>query len=592
MTGVSGLTVEQGAFATHDGSAFVQACPGAGKTRTIIARLIRVAAILPPRRGLAVLSFTNSAVDEFRERCRAAALDSLLRYPSFMGTLDAFVRHFVVLPGCAASSTIRPIIIDSWDTLGIEIRLARQFAFRGSGVSLDAFDPETNVIEPDRIRHVGLQNHVRQHQTRYQQAAANRRRSLLGAGYLSAADARVQTLRLIGDPVCGGALGRALAARFHEVMVDEGQDCNPLDLQILTWLRRYGIHVTFVCDVDQAIYEFRNGNPDGLQTFKTTYPADSLRSLTGNFRSSPAVCRLAATLRNAGQPDEAVGDSASAVHPILLITYPGQRPTSAVGQAFLDRVAVLGLVAGNAIVLAHSGSVARRAAGSSSSGDSNGSSRVESLAVAVAEFWSPAATARLREGVVQAVETLLLDFMGLRLDCEHSLRTIQRTGLDRRTHRRRALSFLLSLPKICGDTDADQLAWIASVHTEAERLALELPAGTTMRGFFRRPPNGQWSNHLHAPVELGLACANIHEAKGREYDAVCVVIPPNRAPDNRCEALFQSWENRVDAEAKRVIYVGVTRARKFSAIAVPIAFADRCAALLVAGDVPHVRTDL
>lgn len=98
MTGIQGLTGEQEAFATYAGSAFVHACPGAGKTRTIIARLTRIAAALPARHGVAVLSFTNSAVDEFRERCRAAALDSLLRHPSFMGTLDAFVRHFVVLP--------------------------------------------------------------------------------------------------------------------------------------------------------------------------------------------------------------------------------------------------------------------------------------------------------------------------------------------------------------------------------------------------------------------------------------------------------------------------------------------------------------
>ena len=123
MIGIHDLTAEQEAFASHAGGTFVHACPGAGKTRTIIARLAKIAATLPPRRGVAVLSFTNSAVDEFRERCRAAGLDPLLKYPSFMGTLDAFVRHFVVLPGCAATSTVRPIILDSWDSLGIEIRL-------------------------------------------------------------------------------------------------------------------------------------------------------------------------------------------------------------------------------------------------------------------------------------------------------------------------------------------------------------------------------------------------------------------------------------------------------------------------------------
>lgn len=190
------------------------------------------------------------------------------------------------------------------------------------------------------------------------------------------------------------------------------------------------------------------------------------------------------------------------------------------------------------------------------------------------------------------METLLLDLMGQRKVGEHLLRAIERTGIDRRTHRRRALSLLMNLPKVCGDGDADQRAWIDSVHAQVEQLDLPLPPGATMRGLFRRPRNGQWSSHLRIPVELGLVCAKIHEAKGRQYDAVCVVIPPNRAPENRVDALFASWSNRTDTEAKRVIYVGVTRALHLSAIAVPMAFADRCADLMAAGQVPHNRTNV
>ena len=182
--------------------------------------------------------------------------------------------------------------------------------------------------------------------------------------------------------------------------------------------------------------------------------------------------------------------------------------------------------------------------------------------------------------------------MRLRQESEHLLRTVERVGLDRRAHRRRALSFLMSLPQACGNADADRLAWIARVYVEAERLNLPLPTGVTVRNFFRKPTNAQWSNHLQIPVDLGLTCAKIHEAKGREYGAVCVVIPPNRAPENRVEALFESWETRTNAEAKRVLYVGLTRAQHLGALAVPIAFADRCVAVLAAGQVPHIRRDL
>lgn len=277
MTGILGMTAEQEAFARHRGEAFVDACPGSGKTRTIIGRMSNLQLHCPPRRGIAVLSFTNSAVDEFRERCRTASLQSLLTYPSFMGTLDAFVRHFILLPSFTMATTQRPIVVDSWDALGIEIRLAGRDAFRGDAVSLDLFDPETNAIETARIGHAGLRNHVRQHQARYERSAALRRRSLLDKGYLSASDVRAETARTINDPVKGAALGRALAARFHEVIVDEGQDCNPADLRILAWLRQCGLPVTFVCDPNQAIYEFRHGTP--LRSSRNKHPQTNDRLL-------------------------------------------------------------------------------------------------------------------------------------------------------------------------------------------------------------------------------------------------------------------------------------------------------------------------
>lgn len=591
MIGIQNLTEEQEAFASQVGGAFVHACPGAGKTRTIIGRLAKIAATLPPRRGVAVLSFTNSAVDEFRERCQAAGLAPLLKHPSFMGTLDAFVRHFVVLPGCEAANNRRPIILDSWDTLGIGIRLSGRFAFPGDAVSLDLFDPETNAIDPAKIGHTGLRNHVFQHEAKYQRAAAQRRRDLLQAGYLSTGDARAQTLRIIRTPLNGEALGRALAARFHEVMVDEGQDCNPLDLQVLSWLREYGVHVTFVCDPDQAIYEFRNGNPEGIQRFKETYSVEAHRQLTGNFRSSPAVCRLAATLRSADQVDQSVGHAANVPHPVIVLTYPNRVPNANIGQAFLKRIVELDLDPTDAILLAHSGKDAQRAAGTLLS-NSNGSSRIELLARRAAEFSSPSATARSRERVVLAVETLLLDLMGLRDQNEHLLRTVERVGLDRRAHRRHALKFLTSIPTSCGDADNDRLAWIDCVRREAEQLNLPLPVGLTVRKFFVRPKKSSWSDHLQMHADLGLRCANIHEVKGREYGAVCIVIPPDRKPENRSEALLGSWEARSDAEAKRVLYVGSTRARYLAALAVPIAFADRCIAVLTAGQVPHTRSDL
>jgi ATP-dependent exoDNAse (exonuclease V) beta subunit len=107
--------------------------------------------------------------------------------------------------------------------------------------------------------------------------------------------------------------------------------------------------------------------------------------------------------------------------------------------------------------------------------------------------------------------------------------------------------------------------------------------GVTATGYFRMPPRPEWSQFLHPRADLtAIAWATIHEAKGSEHGGVCVVIPPGEYT----EELIAAWENRTDSEPKRVIYVGVTRAEKLLAIALPAAFAERVAAVLRAGQVP------
>ena len=100
------LTDEQRLVADHRAEAFVEACPGAGKTRTIVARLARLQAILPLRRGVAVLSFTNSAVEEFIERCHINCVDGIIRHSGLRG----YVRS---LPA--------PVFCRSWPELQVSL---------------------------------------------------------------------------------------------------------------------------------------------------------------------------------------------------------------------------------------------------------------------------------------------------------------------------------------------------------------------------------------------------------------------------------------------------------------------------------------
>lgn len=113
------MTDEQKAFAMHPNAPFVEACPGAGKTRAALSRLEQLAKALPPRRGIAVLSFTNKAIEEFKDRSGKAGIKRVIQFPGFLGTFDAFVRHFLFSCNGAAANAPKPHVVESWDALEI-----------------------------------------------------------------------------------------------------------------------------------------------------------------------------------------------------------------------------------------------------------------------------------------------------------------------------------------------------------------------------------------------------------------------------------------------------------------------------------------
>lgn len=585
------LTDEQQVFVDHAGETFVEACPGAGKTRAIVSRIHRLSLTLPPRKGLAVLSFTNTAVDEFKERCFSIGLENSLRHPGFIGTFDAFIRHFFVMPVGIPGVHARPHIVDNWRTLGVEIRLPGVNAFRGAGVSLDLFDASDGVIEPLSIQDARLREHVQANQAQYQKAASLRRAALHRNGILSAADARIVALQNLKQPGWSDALGGGLAARFSEIIIDEAQDCNDVDFALLNWLRCYGINVTVVCDPDQAIYEFRHGNPSKLGEFRKTYTAENQLSFTGNFRSSSRICQLAATLRAREDPDVALGTSRDMETPIQIMEY-GASIQPSIGQSFSALALWHGISIDQTYILSHGRSAVIRAAGKSG-GTSNSVAKTAQMAVAVGAYWSSAGSNKTREYALRTVEKLILQLMGVVEDNEPVSKAIERNNLNERELRRMALALLTSLPKTCAHTDEGREEWLQALRTATEGLNLELPHGQTVRSFFSNRGNTDWSKALQGSEQQNsLPCATVHEAKGREYDAVCFVIQPNRAPQNYTEQLFNAWEERESDEAKRVAYVAITRAKKLAAIAIPSAYVERLTAILNVAGVQWERHDL
>jgi hypothetical protein len=576
-------TKEQSDFSEHSEEVFLEACPGAGKTRSIVDRIVKLAENLPPRRGLAVLSFTNSAVDAFTAKCREARIAHALVHPHFIGTFDGFIRLCFVVPQGIhnGKELVRPVVVDSWETLGIEVHVK---AVRGPGISLDAFDAETGALNVQSLGHQAALTHATERKSEYESEAKKIRTRLRKSGRISVADARVEAKRLISDAAAGPRMAKALAARFKEIIVDEGQDCNPLEVEIIHWLRASGIRVTVLADLDQSIYAFRDGEPEGLKKLGETYKGKNQLTFTKNFRSTSVVCRLSATLRGEGRqlPDETNRDEVEL--PVQVIAYTEKAPTVAIGSMFSSILLAKGIPPEKAIILAHAWRDAHCAAGNRYAEDDGGTSKVATLVRAFATYWSGSARPRERLASLRDVERLLLEVSG-EISAEEPLsHAIERLNLDARNLRRKALSLIERLPKQCEDNDEDRQKWIDCLHTEIDRLRLILPKGKTIKAFFRKPTKSEWSELLQVKRDIALRASAIHEVKGQEFAAVCVVIPLH---PSRTDELFAMWEKRTEGEPKRVVYVGVTRARDLIAVAVPGSHVQKLLDILAKNGVPY-----
>lgn len=282
----------------------VIACAGSGKTRTAVHRLVELRRRLGEQRGrIALLSFSNVAVDTFRESYRRLAQT----LPADVGrdrvdidTLDAFITSHVLRP-------------HAYRTMG-----ATQTAYlvMGSEPFLAGFTFMTQQRFPLGItamrvefRNDGFRFFYNVHN---QSVDLNRATALSLIARLGRTGAYTHDLgrywcyRVLTEQP---AILHALVRRYPQVLIDESQDIGPCHEAILDLLADAGMEISLIGDPNQGIYEFSGadgsflrgyGNRTGVRTF----------SLTRNYRSVPAILALANRLSNRHDtPDRNVPDA-------------------------------------------------------------------------------------------------------------------------------------------------------------------------------------------------------------------------------------------------------------------------------------------
>lgn len=542
------FTREQRALIDATSSTYVEACPGAGKTQAIVQRFVERPGS-DNRRGVALLSFTNAAVDEARARCLGQP--ELVRSPNFVGTIDSFMNRFIVGPMYRATTRISPTFRDTWhnvpgSTFGVE-SVQGQF-------QLDWFDfclsgnatLSVTRVKSDRTFLIG--NMDAWATAKVQKEASARWKRNLARGVMDAAAARLHAVAYWSEAANRAVLRELLASRFSEVLVDEVQDCCEEDVHLLQLILEAGVRLVMVGDPDQGIFAFRGASVDSFSELRDAVLMGD--RLSGNFRSSRAICGVVDSLRSSPATDEPVGKHAGIDLAVQLVPY---RSPAQAHKRIADVVAQAGVGDEDVVVLAHSGRKARSCAGAGSEPKSS-DSRLIALAYAVHVVQDEGVSARRRADELSRLERLQQQLGEADTREVGESEFLEKLGISARAYRERTLRLAMAL-----DPPFDAAPSVFKAQLSAQ-VDAQQQLGWSPTGL--RTPNGDIWPPKPSGSEDGFVHSTVHGYKGLQSPAVALVIPDRLPGVDDDDDGVVLWSSGGSGEPRNVLYVGASRAEQ------------------------------
>jgi DNA helicase II / ATP-dependent DNA helicase PcrA len=531
------------------GPVCVLAGAGTGKTRTITHRIAQLVATGHVGAGqVLAVTFTQRAAGEMRTRLRALGAAT----QTGVGGVQAVTFH------AAAHRQLRyfwPRVVGDtgWQLLDTKFAVvARGATSAGLKLSTDDVRDVAGEIEWAKASLISPEQ--------YPDAVAGASRDVpLDAARVAAVYTAYESLKARGDGVAlldfddlllhtaaaienDAAVAEEFRNRYRCFVVDEYQDVTPLQQRVLSaWLGDRD-DLTVVGDANQTIYSFTGASPRYLLDFSRRFPDATVVRLERDYRSTPQVVSLAnrviasARGRVAGSKLHLVGQRDPGPEPTFR-DYPDEVAEAAAVAASISRLVDAGTPPSEIAVLyrinaqseAYEEALTEAGIAYQVRGGEGFFSRQE---IRQALLALQRAANRETEGTVPEVVRALLEPLGLTAEPPTGTRARERW---------------------------EALAALAELVDEevALRPSLDLP------GLVAELRNR--ADSRHPPVVQGVTLASLHAAKGLEWDAVFLVgLTDGTLPISH--ALAHGGESEAVEEERRLLYVGITRARVHLAI--------------------------
>jgi DNA helicase-2/ATP-dependent DNA helicase PcrA len=517
------------AVTTTSGPLAIVAGAGSGKTRVISRRAayaIETGAVASDQ--ILLVTFTDRAASEMVERMAALGHRGVMAR-TFHAAALAQLRHFWPSRHDGAEM---PAILDTKLRLLVPLigRLPGGYRFTPARDVADAIErAKVRRIRPERWVHEGG-NRAPTRPDLFARLYRDYERAKAAAGLLDFEDMLVRTVELLEGDAEAGALVRS---RKSWLSVDEYQDTNPLSERLLELWMGESRDLAVVGDPDQTIYTFTGATPEFLLRFSERHPGARTVTLAENYRSSPQILELANRLVGDGPRGALVATRPAAPPPAIHRFATPEAELGeilawirAVGDAGVPLTEIAVLVRINAQLPPIEEALTRAGVPFTVRGQRFFDRREIRDARQLLRRARPDATGA---ALVDAVERLFVEKLGL----DDVAADTGQEGRDRAA----SLELLVGIFGDLAAADSDLV--IDAALTELDRRQAAEAGGSTE----------------------GVNLLTYHRAKGLEWDAV--YLP---ALDEGILPIRQAKEDEEVAEERRLLYVGITRARRFLAL--------------------------
>jgi Superfamily I DNA and RNA helicases len=525
---------QRNAVSAVAGPVAILAGAGTGKTRVISRRVAYAVAtaVVDPRRIL-VVTFTEKAAKEMQRRLAALGLPGVQA-----STFHAAARRQLAFHWPQIHGRPLPEVINT--KMPIVAPLARQLP---GGFKFTPAKDLTDEIEWAKNRRIAPHHYAAEAQR------SNRKppipADLFATLYRRYEDAKQRAGRIDFEDMLSLAVdlyeesGQAIdlvQQRYSWFSVDEYQDTNPLQEALLRlWVgdRR---DLCVVGDEDQTIYGFTGASAEYLTTFASRFPDARVINLVTNYRSTPQVLELANRLIAAtGRRKELRANTPAGPAPTITAHADGDSEMTSLVSAIRRHLADGVPLAEIAILVRTNAQLVPFEASLTGAGIP--------FAVRGLRFYLRpevrAAQAALRHHAASG--TLSQDILSrwhTALGFSEEEQPVD-SGAEARDRRASLLALLAIARQVeAADPTAGVAEYLAELsrRDEAERAASELGTGVTL--------------------------STLHRAKGLEWDAVFLpMLEEGTLP------ISQSLgDPGALAEERRLLYVGITRARRYLAL--------------------------